>query len=314
MNEDTMAGVSEDKIAKLYKSLIDNPNRELSPIFSFEKGYVPEIVEELEVTPETSGELLEMLASKGILDKKFMDVMVLCPHCRSFKIKETFQCFNCSGNKLDKGAALQHYKCEHMGFEREFIDHKCPGCSKELRQIGVDYRKVGTYYRCTDCNEFFGEPNIRYRCLDCKEFFNLGESVWKPVYSYKPNPSKLDELKGSMVTLSSISEHLATNGYDTSPPNIEGRSKVRHTFDMIGIKNGTSVVADMNVNKKGVSSEPVLTFYAKMLDVSPTEKFFIAVPRLTDDARNLATMYGIEVVEARDEGEMLINFISEFRG
>ena len=51
MDEDTMAGVSEDKIAKLYKSLIDHPNRELSPIFSFEKGYVPEIVEDLEVSP-----------------------------------------------------------------------------------------------------------------------------------------------------------------------------------------------------------------------------------------------------------------------
>ena len=196
--DEIFSRLGEDKLEKMYDMIRKDPDKVFIPEFSSDKGYhVPEIVDTLEVSPKASLELLDEFAKSGILEKTFLDVNVKCPFCRSSDIKENFICTKCGGKNLTKGTALQHYKCNHMDFEQNFKDHICPKCGKELKQVGVDYRKVGIFYQCRDCQEFMGEPNRNYSSHECQKDFTLEESVWEDVYSYKPNRAKLKELLDS---------------------------------------------------------------------------------------------------------------------
>ena len=69
--------------------------------------------------------------------------------------------------------------------------------NKELKQVGVDFRQVGTFYQCRDCQEFMGKPNRNFTSHESGKDFTLEESVWEDVYSYKPNSTQIKELMDS---------------------------------------------------------------------------------------------------------------------
>ncbi len=60
----------------------------------------------------------------------------------------------------------------------------CPKCGKEIRQIGVDYRKVGSWYKCSN-GHFFGQPSLALKCSECHQEFLMNEAKLETLHQYK---------------------------------------------------------------------------------------------------------------------------------
>jgi hypothetical protein len=54
-----------------------------------------------------------------------------------------------------------------------------------------------------------------------------------------------------------------------------------------------------------VSEQPVIALFAKIFDVSPDSAYLVAIPRLNENAKKMAELYKIQVVEGRNEKEAI---------
>lgn len=97
------------------------------------------------------------------------------------------QCPECENRLLEKWVVIEHFKCGYTDFKSTFkTDGKliCPKCGTELKQIGVDYRRVDTGYRCAN-KHLFSNPILSFVCSECKEKFNLSDAKLKDQYEYE---------------------------------------------------------------------------------------------------------------------------------
>ena len=118
---------------------------------------------------------LAKLNTSGILEAKPFCSSVSCPRCDSQEIYLYLKCPACKNILMEKGETLEHFNCGHTDFRHNFEHEEelsCPKCNKELRQIGVDYKQVGSWYKCTDGHTF---PNVvlQFTCQKCNLNFNL---------------------------------------------------------------------------------------------------------------------------------------------
>ncbi len=133
-------------------------------------------------------EALELLYNHRCLDRKWIYSTTLCPECGSPGDEFYLACQVCGSKKLVKGEVIEHHKCGHVDFKNSFLDEAgrfvCPKCGEKLNQIGVDYARVGTSYKCDD-NHIMSVPEHVYRCSECGEEFteDMGELI--KVYRYE---------------------------------------------------------------------------------------------------------------------------------
>jgi len=77
----------------------------------------------------------------------------------------------------------------------------CPKCGEPVKQIGVDYIKVGVNYSCHN-GHIFPYPEHLYKCVECIEEFTEEESKLFDVYKYEI----LDEGKTSLVICDTLEQ------------------------------------------------------------------------------------------------------------
>lgn len=145
---------------------------------------------------------LKALSEAKFVTAEAKKTILACPRCNSHQMQYDFRCPRCGNPKIDKGEALEHYACGHIdflsNFERQKGELKCPKCLKNLRLIGTDYRKAGTWYKCSN-NHFFGEVLLKFKCQKCGEYFELGEAFFDYAYEYHLDPAGKQELCLAML-------------------------------------------------------------------------------------------------------------------
>lgn len=112
---------------------------------------------------------------------------VSCRHCNSQSVEAYLQCPECQSRVLDKGGIIEHFKCGNVDFEAAFVRENklvCQKCNSELKQLGVDYRRVGVGYRCAN-KHLFSIPKIVFVCVRCHEQFDLNTAKLETQYSYE---------------------------------------------------------------------------------------------------------------------------------
>jgi hypothetical protein len=127
------------------------------------------------------------LEEQNIVAKTPYCSTVYCTHCNSQSIEFYMQCPECQNRVLDKGEIIEHFKCGNIGFEASFVRSGklvCQKCNSELKQLGVDYRRVGVGYRCAN-KHLFSIPKIVFVCAQCREQFDLNEAKLQTQYSYE---------------------------------------------------------------------------------------------------------------------------------
>jgi len=130
---------------------------------------------------------LEKLSKADILKAEPYCSGVSCPQCSSKEAQLYLKCPACKSVLLQKGETLEHFNCGHIDFRPKFERNGklvCPKCTKELRQIGVDYKQVGFWYKCTEGHTF---PNIllKFICTKCSHEFDLDNAKIEVLHRYE---------------------------------------------------------------------------------------------------------------------------------
>jgi len=132
-------------------------------------------------------EALDLLHDNDLVEKTKAFSTVACPKCGLPPEELYLACPVCNSRELVKGEVIEHHKCHHIDFKSNFVDEKgnfvCPKCGEKLNQIGVDYVKVGTSYRCSN-SHMSSSPEHRYICKKCEEEFSEDESKLITLYKY----------------------------------------------------------------------------------------------------------------------------------
>lgn len=163
-------------------------------LFSISPTIKTEILTTLNSEPESNHPILELfstlktLAETDLLKAKPHRSVVACPSCNLLTSMLHLQCPECKSQQMIKGDALEHFSCGNVDFRSKFDKGKgalvCPKCGKEVRQIGVDYRKAGSWYRCSN-DHIFPSPIFSFGCPECNEEFSLEEATLEMLQEYQ---------------------------------------------------------------------------------------------------------------------------------
>lgn len=267
---------------------------------------------------------LEVLSNNHLITrKKNPPIIFKCPECNSPDYKVTVTCPFCSSRNLKKGEVIEHFPCSTTEFKTKFeqgSDLICPECGEALRQVGVDYRKVGNYLHCRECGEFFGEANVKLECNICGNSYAINEAVWSKKARIIPNKPKITKFLKKMDILSVIEAVMEGGGmYVKRNVNLKTDGSVK--FDLAVYVDEAEYLmgdkpiflADIGVHPHGLLKDSVQEFAEKREKVDFDCLFyFIASPSLSDDAYKACQELKVAYLEIEDE-EMARKLFKDIR-
>jgi len=258
--------------------------------------------------------LLKELSASGVLDEYRIDSVPGCPKCESSNLFVNYSCPFCQHHSINRATMLEHYGCGHTDFESNFKsgrDLVCPKCSRELKLIGTDFRRMDRVYHCSSCNRNFGTPNVQLSCRRCEAVFLLDDAHTIPILGYRLNEKLRGELVARCALEAPIVAVLRGLGYEVEAPFVErGVSGIDHTFDIYAHNEHSDIVLNIASGTQEVGQESVFALFAKKYDTKHHRSILVAMPRLSREAQQLSANFKIEVVEGASL-EALVEHLKE---
>jgi hypothetical protein len=286
---------------------------ELTPVYDPIEGYKYPVVEAVVGATSLVNGFLNRLYEAGILARKLYDKVVRCPNCNSANVSLRYCCPNCKSFDIKKSALIEHIECGYIDVEEKFRDKDtlvCPRCKKQLTKLDIDYRKAGVWCTCNECARSFDIPVPSHFCRDCHRRFTFEDCLYQDVYSYYVSEEARKEVAFGGVMIVPIREFLLEHGFEVESPGfLKGKSGASHIFDIVASRKGQAedvTVINLASAEDVVSEQPVIAMFAKIFDVAPSEACLIAIPKVSDDCKKMAGLYKIELIEAKDQKEVII--------
>ena len=261
--------------------------------------------------PATVKIWLEGLASSGVLQRRFVNKIVLCPKCGSANTPVQYCCPVCRSIDIDKKTLLEHLACGAKDKDDSFRRGSqwiCPRCSRPLGELGINHKTVGTWFLCRACQKPFDRPQSFHVCEKCRHFFVIEEAVLTDVYAYRLSEDTESQLKGGGVFVKPLKEVLESLGYRVETAGIlRGVSGTDHRFDLVGVRESGSkretVAVDLVASDRLVGDESITTMFAKRYDTNPEKSALVVIPGIVENGRKLASLYKIALIEAASATE-----------
>lgn len=317
-----MSKASKNERIKLYKDhnvqlfiskFVSGELSKLEPVYDCERGYRYPVVDAIMGSPSTTDEFLRSLFVAGVVEREVYDKIIYCPSCSSANISIHYCCPHCRSFNIKKSALVEHIQCGYIETEEHFRKNNnlvCPRCHKELTRANVDYHKAGVWCACNRCGKNFDIPVPAHFCRDCHKSFTFEEAPYKDVYAYSLACEAQKEATAGWIMIAPIKDFLQNHGFEVESPGfLKGKSGANHMFDITaspaGIKRDITVIDLATSTEEIVSEQPVIAMFAKIYDVSPDKACLIAMPRISENGKRLASLYKIELVEAKDQKEAI---------
>jgi len=317
-----MSKASKDQRVKLYKDhnvqlliskFVSGELSKLTPVYDSKYGYRYPVVDAILGDPSRTEEFLQGLFEAEVLKRELYDKIVYCPSCDAANVSMHYCCPHCKSFDVRKSALIEHIQCGYIDTEEKFRkDDKlvCPRCRKELSKPDVDYHKAGVWCTCNECGKSFDIPVPAHFCRDCRRKFTFEEALYKDAYSYSLTPEAVKEATLGWILIAPIREFLESRGFKVESPGfLKGKSGASHMFDIAasptGVKRNITVIDLATSTDDIVSEQPVIAMFAKIYDVSPDKACLVAIPRMSENGKKLAGLYKIELVEAKDQKEVI---------
>ena len=317
-----MSATSQAERAEVYKNhrsqsilnkFLSGEVTRLDPVYDPKYGYRYPIVEAIIGDPEETEKNLNKLYEISVLKRELYDKIIYCPSCQSANVSIRYCCPYCKSFNIDKSALVEHIQCGYIDIEERFRKGEklmCPRCRKELTKPDVNYRKAGTWCKCSDCGKSFDIPVPSHFCRDCRQNFTFEDALHRNVYSYILNEEVRKEAGLSYILVGPIREFLQSRGFRVESPGfLKGKSGTSHMFDVTasrGEVTRNTIVVDLATSSEDVVSEQsVIAMFAKVFDVAPDKACLVAVPQMSENGRKLADLYKIELIEAKDQNEAM---------
>jgi transcription elongation factor Elf1 len=305
--------LKDHKTQLLISKFVSDDLDTLYPTFDTKKGFKYPIIEN--ILGDSSGieTFLERLFEGGVLDRKLYDKIVQCPSCNSANVSIHYNCPHCKSFDIKKSALIEHIKCGYIDTEDHFQKENkliCPKCNKELLNPNLDYNKAGVWCNCNHCSKSFDIPVPTHFCRECEENFTFDEAVYKDVYSYILTPEVAKESNLGFILTVPIIDFLEKLGYEVESPGfLIGKSGTGHMFDLTAIfsgkKKNTTAIDIVTSTDDVVSEQSVISMFAKIFDTTPNRACLIAIPKMTENGKKLASLYKINLVEAKNQNSAL---------
>lgn len=313
---------SQPEAQAVLRSLLESSSDRIIPVFDLNHGdRYPRIEEDCHLAPQETKSLLEKLSEAGVLQREFHDLYVKCVKCNSFSIRLRPSCPSCGSANIVGGRAIGHFKCGYSDFVDKFkqVDGKyiCPKCKGELKAEGTDYQKPGVWFKCQSCNKFFPTPVLKQLCNTCGTLLGSEEAFLHRVYSYRLSPVLEKENVSKLLVASAVKEHMAKAGLNVeSPATLLGISGEKQLFAM-AINDSTApqnkpIVVEIVNSQNMVDLSEVVSFFAKACDADASAEILVGTPAFSEEAKKVASSYGVLTVETTDRKEipsMLIRVI-----
>ncbi len=291
---------------------------ELVPTFDLEHtARYPEVEAALDGESEAARQLVERLWDAGILKRKFLEKVLVCPACLSANVSNDYVCPNCNSIDIERKTLLEHTACGKIDSVDNFLVEGgllCPKCNKELVEAGGDYQKLGAWFQCSQCGKRSDIPSPIHRCRSCGHIFTIKDTGFVALYTYRLSADSEEEFKRTYVVMKPIGSILEEFQFRVEMPGqIAGRSGAVHRFDAVATKGASEVIVlDVMASEGPIGEVPVASLYAKVFDVSPTQAILVAIPGISDKARKLASLYKISVIEALNSEEAAMRLKERF--
>ncbi len=311
--EEATAFIGRSNVQKILHKIKDSSIEVIEPKFTYGEGVEYPKLREIGLSIQAVEPALEDLSKSEILVKEASSNIILCPICYSHKLSLQLVCSVCGSLNLEKGQVLEHLTCGYIGFEKDFQKDGrliCPKCRKPLKALGVDYKRQKNVYKCLDCRSLLPLPERRYICEN-SHTFKEEEIILKKIYRYRVNPAAKNIIEQLTIDLRPILvEGIKLGLYVRSPATVTGRSGVEHEFSIafwkdVKYMNAPDAVVEIQLSDETVNEMIILALYAKMIDVGVKKVILAVLPELSEEARKLARIYGIKVIESRDFNKLI---------
>ncbi|MBS7614221.1 response regulator [Candidatus Bathyarchaeota archaeon] len=171
-----------DTAKEIYRVLSENSTIRVDVVGT------PQVIPNVQIPLSALFSTLDKMSEKGLLKKEPTHSIIACPACNSLVISINVKCPDCGSRLIKSGEAIEHFTCGYIGFESEFekgnFSLLCPKCTKELKMVGVDYRKISNCYKCV-YGHLFNIPAIVVICKKCNKEFSFDQAVLEPIYEYQ---------------------------------------------------------------------------------------------------------------------------------
>jgi len=306
--------LDDRRVQALLNKFMSGSIEALTPIFDLKRGFVYPEVEEIIGESEDAETFLAGLHEAGILRRELYDKIVCCPKCGSVNVSSLYSCPFCFSFDIKRSSLIEHIKCGYMDIEEKFISGDglfCPKCKRELREEDVDYRRAGVWCTCNKCGKSFDIPVSRHFCRNCQTNFTFENAKIKGAYKYRLNEDIVKTAASEWAILAPIRKLLENRGFKVETPGfMEGRSGVKHMFDIIAYNNGTkpekiAINTSTSPDGKPVPEHVIIDMFAKAIDSNVEKAILIAIPKMSENGRKLANHYKICLIEAKTPKEAL---------
>jgi hypothetical protein len=306
---------SNPRLVQLFELLVKGEAPEIAPVFSTKSPAFcryPLAESTLGLPPAQTHQLLNDLVRNSYLKRQFYDKIVLCPACNSRDLRFLTLCPKCRSRHLLHSKVFEHLSCGTIAAEDDYARDGacvCPKCRVVLHLLESDYRMPDGYFKCHDCGELTDRPVTKWRCEKCQSEMDQGELHELCLYSLQLNEVQSYRLRSLTIPRSQIEAILTREGYDIQrDAKVVGRSGAVAEIDLLATRNNNSVehrvVIGFAAGEEAVDSEEVIKLYAKAYDVNAQEIILIALPCLSEDARQFAQHYHIRVLDDADLSQL----------
>jgi hypothetical protein len=293
---------------KILQFLLRSPRTIVAPeITPTDEIQYPQLASVVQLNPSATLELLSEMVRAGVLAADLTDKAPACPECGSHQLSTRYVCPKCYSFDVSRSFLYEHLKCGKVASDDTFRKGGqliCPNCHAVLHNFGVEYRAVGAWYKCGNCNESFNQPVHSHFCRPRRHQFATDQARLVPIYQYRLNPDNLARVKKETLVYSEAITTLESLGLTViAPGEFPGKSGQTLPFDLVTTVKGhwgghKTVTMDVVMSNENLPAETVRDFSVKAKDAKASECYLITVPGLKDDARTLAKNLRVSVIEA----------------
>ncbi len=295
----------EPKTRDLLRELIQCDDAAvITPKYNSSLGFVYKLTEN-ETEDYISKGFLENLARLDILHKEFYDSVSVCPNCQSTINTLHNRCPKCKSHNIDKTSLTEHIPCGFIDQRNKYVGNSCPKCGELL--VEGQYRNMGRWYVCRDCNERFEDPEYDIVCRNCSKTFSIKEAQLTEIPKFSLNQNRKKEIRQNVASLEDFSQLLTELGFNVEIPGLATgqKSGMQHHFSLMAKKQikdqEINIALDHAVSESEVSSSPLILYIYKMSEVKVDIPIFVAMPQLNETAKKIAQGHEILLIEGSTE-------------
>jgi len=165
---------------------------------------------------ETSIDVMETVARKGIFEREFRERRFTCPNCNAYDLQFMMVCPRCGSPTTVRTAVIEHFGCGCTRPRKAFETnngHRCPECREQLEVPGGDHACFENMHVCRDCEGQFDAREHRLLCDSCG-IYRPSEVAEQVLYGYTFDDRMASWLEAMLELRQALLDIVEDRGFD----------------------------------------------------------------------------------------------------